>query len=101
MSACFRMSRKGPPAIHRRALLSLHLQIFGRLLASVRDDFIVHLLALIEGAQTRPFHCRDVHEHIFAATARRLNKAIALCRVEPLYCSTSHVASPVLTKPPS
>ena len=90
--------REGRRFMGRQALLSLHLQIFGRLLAAVRHDFIVDLLALIEGTQSRTFHRRDVHKHIFAATARWLNKAIAFCRVEPLHSSTSHVASPVLNE---
>jgi hypothetical protein len=33
---------------------------------------------------------RDVDEHVFATAARRLNEAIALCRVEPLRSTFSH-----------
>src|SRR6476660_3898318 len=75
-----------------------HLQIFGRLLAPVRHDFVVDFLPLVESAQSRPLHCRNVNEHVFSAATGWLNEAIALGRIEPLHSSTSHVASPACPK---
>ena len=47
----------------------LDLEIFGRFLAAVRNEFEVDLLALIQSTESRTFHCRDVNEHVFAAAA--------------------------------
>src|SRR6476660_706434 len=75
-----------------------HLQIFGRLLAPVRHDFVVDFLPLVERAQSCPFHCRNVNEHVPSAATCWLNEAIALGRIEPLHSSTSHVASPACSR---
>src|SRR5882757_10058773 len=68
-------------------------QIFRGRFASVAHFFIAHLGALIKGAEARLLNGRDMHEDILAA-AVRLNKPIALCRVEPLHCAYRHVYSP-------
>ena len=47
----------------------LDLEIFGRFFAAVRNEFEVELLALIQSTEARTFHCRDVNEYVFAATA--------------------------------
>jgi len=72
---------------------SADLQIFGRFLATVRDDVEAHLGAFLQAGVASLFHRRDVDKHVPAA-AVRLNEAIALCRIEPLNCSGRHFASP-------
>jgi hypothetical protein len=64
-------------------------QIFGGRLATVAHFFVAHLGTLIEAAQSRFFDGGDVDEHVLAAIVR-LNKSIALCRVEPLHCTYRH-----------
>ena len=68
----------------------LHPQILRRFLALVRDDVIGDLVALPQ-LDAGFLDCRDMDEHVLAA-AIRLNKAVALRRVEPLYRTTRHVA---------
>jgi len=68
-------------------------QIFRGHLAAVFLLFITDLGTFIKGAQTGPFHCRDVHENIFAAVGG-LNKSISLGRVEPLHSPYSHCRYP-------
>jgi hypothetical protein len=70
---------------------SVDAQPVGRRLAgsSVRDDLILKLLPLIEGAQAGPLDRTDVNEHILAAVVR-LNEAKALLAVEPLYRARTH-----------
>ena len=72
---------------------SADLQIFGRFLATVRDDLEAHLRAFLQAGVTSLFHRRDVDKHVPAA-AVRLNEAIALRRIEPLNCSGRHFTSP-------
>jgi len=72
---------------------SADLQIFGRFLATVRNDVEAHLRAFLQAGVASLFHRRDVDKHVPAA-AVRLNEAIALCRIEPLNCSGRHFASP-------
>jgi len=74
-----------------------HLEIFRRFLAAICDDFVLNVLAFVEGAQSGALNGRDVNEHILA-TALRLDKAIALGRVEPLHSACSHYQSPSLKK---
>src|SRR5262245_26026528 len=79
----------------RRCQPSLDLQVLGRFLAPVANEFIFDLLPLAEGAQPGSLDCGNVHKHVFAATAtRRLNKAIAFRRVKPLHSACRHVTSP-------
>src|SRR6266700_3658040 len=51
------------------------------------------LLAFIERTHAGTLDGADVHEHVVAAIVG-LNEAEALCRVEPLNCSGSHLDSP-------
>jgi hypothetical protein len=65
----------------------------GRLAApAVCNDVEGHLLALVEGAQTRAFDRADVNEDILVA-AFRLNEAEAFLVVKPLYSSLVHGSS--------
>src|SRR5262249_38910926 len=50
---------------------------------------VAELLALVQIANPRPFDGRNVHEHILRAIVR-LDEAVALLGVEPLYSSSSH-----------
>jgi hypothetical protein len=86
------LSGQSPPPAGAR-LRSADLQIFGRFLATVRDDLEAHLRAFLQAGEASPFHRRDVDEHVPAA-AVRLNEAIALCWIEPLNCSGRYFASP-------
>lgn len=73
--------------------VSLDLEIAGGFLASIRDYFVFDMLTLIEGAEAGAFDCRDMNEHVLAATSR-LNKTIAFGRIEPLNSTTRHHRSP-------
>src|SRR5215204_5142715 len=77
----------------RRIPRSLHLEIFGRGLAPVGDQFVLDLLALVERAQPGALDRRHMHEDIFPPF-RRLYEAVAFGRVEPLDSSASHYRSP-------
>ena len=55
-----------------------------RLFAAVGNDFVAHLGAVIETAQTRSLNGGYVHEDILAAVIR-LNKAITLGGIEPFH----------------
>src|SRR5690348_3902326 len=74
-----------------RRLSSGGLQLAGGHLAAalVAFQFEAHLLALLQGAQTRALDRRDVHEHVRAAGVR-LDEAEALGGIEPLHGSNSH-----------
>ena len=73
---------------HYRQPRSLDLEVAGGFLASIRDDLIVDLLTLVEGAEAGAFDCRDMNEHVLAA-ASRLNKTIAFGRIEPVPTANS------------
>ena len=77
----------------------LTLRFFRGFLPAVGNNLILNVLAFVERAQARPFHGRDMHEHIFAA-ALRLDKAITLGRVEPLYSASSHISLQVVSRSP-
>jgi hypothetical protein len=49
-------------------------------------------LAFIQRAQPRAFNGGDVHKHVLAATAGRLDESIALRRIESLHSAFSHFA---------
>src|SRR5439155_11736324 len=57
-------------------------------------DLVLHLLPLVETAQPGALDRRDVNEHVPAA-ALGLDEAIALRRVEPLHCASSHLGPPL------
>src|SRR5690606_5132819 len=57
----------------------------------VLDDFVAHLLALIQAIQPRALDRRDVDEHV-GPTLVRLNEAIAFLAVEPLNGASCHIA---------
>jgi hypothetical protein len=79
----------------RQCQPSLDLQVLRGFLASVAHDLVFDLLTLAEGAQSGSLDCGNVYKHVFATTAtRRLNKAIAFSRVEPLHSACRHVTSP-------
>jgi hypothetical protein len=79
----------------RQYLPSLDLQVLRGFLATVAHDLVFDLLTLAEGAQSGSLDCGNVYKHVFTATAtRRLNKAIAFSRVEPLHSACRHVTSP-------
>src|SRR5258708_14582976 len=65
-------------------------QILRRSLPLVGHFLIAHLCTLIECAEPSFLDRGDVHEHILAAVIG-LNESIALCRVEPLHRSGSHL----------
>src|SRR5258708_45746 len=70
---------------------SLHLEIFGRCLAAIGYQLILHVLSFIERGQSRLLDGRDVNKHVFAAAARlRLYKPVALGRIEPFHCASRH-----------
>jgi hypothetical protein len=54
------------------------------LFASIVLNLVLDGLSLVERTQPGPLNSRDVDEHIFATAARRLNKPISLCRIEPV-----------------
>src|SRR5262249_10316594 len=72
-----------------RSRPSADLEVVGRFLAAIADDFVLDGLPLIEGAQAGPLDCGDVNKNVPAA-ALRLNKAISLGRVEPLHIARGH-----------
>src|SRR5665811_1289457 len=51
---------------HYRRPRSLDLEVAGGFLASIRDDLIVDLLTLVEGAEAGAFDCRDMNENVFS-----------------------------------
>src|SRR5215467_14953845 len=61
----------------------------GRLALLAALHLVAELLALVQIANPRPFDGRNVHEHILRAIVR-LDEAVALLGVEPLYSSSSH-----------
>src|SRR5580658_3926924 len=67
------------------------LKLGGRHLAAlfVALEFEGELLALVQRAEARTFHGRDVHEDVGAAVIR-LNEAEALGGVEPLHGASRH-----------
>jgi hypothetical protein len=85
----------------RRSDASLHLQIFSRFFAPVRDDVERDLVALAQFTQPGPLDRGDVNEHVPATTAVRLDEAITLGCVKPLHCPARHVALPFDTPNPA
>jgi hypothetical protein len=75
----------------RRADLAGCAQIVGRRFArtAIGYDFVADLLAFTQSSKAGAFHSADVYEHIVAAVIR-LDKAVALGRVKPLYGSHAH-----------
>src|SRR6185369_12343992 len=69
---------------------ALNLEILSRSFAPVRDFLVFDDLSLIETAEAGSFDRRDVYKHISAAATLRLNKPIALGRIEPLHGALRH-----------
>src|ERR1019366_1633765 len=91
-------SEKNPAGVSRQSAMSPNsisadAQILRRFLALVRDDIERDLVALSQVAQARFLDRRDMDEHVLPAVVR-LNEAVALRCVEPLYCTARHVRSP-------
>src|SRR5262249_48942602 len=84
---------RGPLA--KTELVSCRAQVSCRRLTGplVGHDFEGNLLAFAEVAQARLFDSADMHKHILAAIVR-LDEAISLVRIKPLYCSRSHWGVP-------
>src|SRR3984957_8921205 len=80
-------------------LASHGAEVFRRCLAALAVElrFERKLLAFVERAHAGALDGADMHEHVVAAVVR-LNEAEALCRVEPLNCSGSHLTSPRCAK---
>src|SRR5690348_10493762 len=79
----------------RRGLLDL--QVLRGCLPAVLDELELNGLTLVQSAKAGTLDCRDVDEHILS-TFLRLDKAIALRRVEPLNCALRHARSPELQR---
>src|SRR6516165_2365927 len=68
---------------------STDLDVLGRLLTTITDNFIFDRLTLIERTKAGTFDSRDMDEHVSAAVLG-LNESIALRRVEPFDSAGSH-----------
>src|ERR1700674_562238 len=77
---------------------SFDFEVLCRGLAAIADDFVLDLLAFIEGAEAGALYRRDVDKHVLAATLR-LNEAVTLDGVEPFHSSDRHQDSPSLLIP--
>jgi hypothetical protein len=73
-----------------RGLYSSNSEVLRRRPPAVLHDLKLDALTFIERTQSSALNSRDVYEHIPTA-ACRLNKAVALLRVEPLHCARYHV----------
>src|ERR1044071_7861867 len=71
----------------------LDLEVLRGCLTAVLDELELNGLTLVQSAKAGTLDCRDVDEHILS-TFLRLDKAIALRRVEPLNCALRHARSP-------
>src|SRR5262249_34192498 len=78
----------------RIASESLDLEIHGRCFSAVLLDLILDVLPFVERVQSSALDCGDVDEDVLAATLR-LNKSIALGRIEPLHRAARHCRSPI------
>src|SRR5476649_916278 len=67
-----------------RATRSLNLEVLCGCLSAILDEFELNGLTFVQRAKSGALNRRDVHEHILAAFLR-LDEAIALRRIEPLY----------------
>lgn len=72
----------------RRASGSTDPEVFRALLAAVRDDFVAHLVTLIERAKADPFDRRYMDEHILA---------VAVGLNEKPFVALNHFTVPVAT----
>ncbi|CUX39841.1 hypothetical protein AGR3A_Cc440033 [Agrobacterium tomkonis CFBP 6623] len=57
--------------------------------AAILHQLVGELLTVVEGGQTSALNSGDVHEYVLR-TVVRLNEAVALGCVEPLYCTSRH-----------
>src|SRR5215467_8732727 len=73
---------------------SLNLEIHRGCFPAVLFDLILDLLPFIERAQSSALNRGDMDEHVFAASLR-LDKSIALGRIEPLHGAARHFDLPV------
>ena len=62
------------------------LQVGGVCFTALAHQVVIHALAFDQRVHTGALNGRDVYKHVLAAVAR-LNEAIALNLIEPLYCS--------------
>jgi hypothetical protein len=72
-----------------KAKSALNPEVLCRRLTSIRGFLVFDGLTLIERAKACPFDCRNMNEHIFAATLR-LNESITLGRIEPFDGTDRH-----------
>src|SRR5262249_47444734 len=72
---------------------SFDLKIHRRCFAAALFDLILEVLPFIERAQSSALDRGDVDEHVFAACLR-LDKSIALGRIEPLHGAARHLDLP-------
>src|SRR6185312_4549602 len=79
----------------RRGLLDL--EVLRGCFSAVLDELELNGLTLVQRAKARSLDGGNVDEHILS-TLLRLNKAIALRRVEPLNCALRHASSPKLQR---
>src|SRR5476649_617678 len=91
MPGAIRFSQKGRK--QPRATRSLNLEVLRGCLSAVLDEFELNGLTFVQCAKSGAFDRRDVHEHILPAFLR-LDEAIALRRIEPLYGALRHARSP-------
>src|SRR6201994_84492 len=93
-----------PPRFPACQKLAGCAQIVGGRLAgtAIGDDFVADLLAFTQGSKASTFDGADMNENVVAAIIR-LDEAVALGRVKPLYSSHAHGIVPSqidITKPP-
>ena len=77
--------RRGPPALNRqfgRLRRSAYPKVFGGFFPAVGHDFVAHLRALIQIAQTCSLDGRDMDKHILAASVG-LNKSRKGAKAKP------------------
>src|SRR5579884_698516 len=72
---------------------SLDLEVLRGCLAAVLDEFVLNGLSFVQRAKTCAFDRRNMDEHILPAFLR-LDEAVALRRIEPLYGALRHCQSP-------
>src|SRR5271154_7459982 len=78
-----------------RARRSIRAKVSGRLLAAVGDDVIGDLGVIRQAVETGLLDRRDMDEHVLAA-AVRLNEAVTLLPIEPLYRPARHNVPPTI-----
>jgi hypothetical protein len=72
-----------------KAKSALNPEILCRRFTPIRGFLVFDRLPLIERAKACPLDCRNMYEHIFAATLR-LNESITLGRIKPFDGTDRH-----------